>query len=317
MNAPISDLQHAIAEVIARNEAAYDVDSICVFFGLEPKMYDDPWDGKHRYVMSRLKTKSLDFLIDVASKVQERYQDEELEVVLRKFTSGGVSGDIKNIIFAANGPKPEIVLTDTMNNNIDIVANAQYCLVYDKPIMSSGLLWNDLVTWWKDKCQCEDDMVERSLYSRLRDSLFYMEGSKRIPNEAERFILYTYHKEFKRLGNKLPALIPQVYLHYDPKTLKELGGKRRIPRERMDFLLLFSDKDRVVLEIDGKQHYAEGDKASPKLYAEMVSEDRRLRLLGYEVYRFGGYEFVDKNVARKTIINFFDRLFRKHGIFLD
>jgi hypothetical protein len=48
----------------------------------------------------------------------------------------------------------------------------------------------------------------------------------------------------------------------------------------------------VVLEVDGKQHYANGDTASPALYSQMVSEDRRLRLAGYEVYRFGETELI-------------------------
>ncbi|SFU11063.1 hypothetical protein SAMN04487915_11185, partial [Arthrobacter sp. ov118] len=48
----------------------------------------------------------------------------------------------------------------------------------------------------------------------------------------------------------------------------------------------------MVLEVDGKQHYANGDTASPALYSEMVSEDRRLRLADYEVYRFGGAELI-------------------------
>jgi very-short-patch-repair endonuclease len=61
-------------------------------------------------------------------------------------------------------------------------------------------------------------------------------------------------------------------------------------RERLDFLLLLPRGVRIVLEVDGKQHYAEGDTASPRLYSEMVAEDRRLRLSGYEVYRFGGHE---------------------------
>jgi hypothetical protein len=60
----------------------------------------------------------------------------------------------------------------------------------------------------------------------------------------------------------------------------------------MDFLILFSSRHRVVLEVEGKQHYANGDTASPALYSEMVSEDRRLRLAGYEVYRFGGAELI-------------------------
>ena len=45
----------------------------------------------------------------------------------------------------------------------------------------------------------------------------------------------------------------------------------------MDFLLLLPRGVRVVLEVDGKQHYAGGDTASPRLYSEMVSEDRGLR----------------------------------------
>ncbi|GHO84224.1 hypothetical protein KSZ_22300 [Dictyobacter formicarum] len=40
MNAPISDLQNAIADVIACYESAYDVASVCEFFGLEPKKLD-------------------------------------------------------------------------------------------------------------------------------------------------------------------------------------------------------------------------------------------------------------------------------------
>jgi very-short-patch-repair endonuclease len=63
----------------------------------------------------------------------------------------------------------------------------------------------------------------------------------------------------------------------------------------------------VVIEVDGKQHYASGEKASPELYAQMVAEDRRLRLAGYEVYRFGGAELFSE--ARKAMVEgFFDQL---------
>ena len=75
----------------------------------------------------------------------------------------------------------------------------------------------------------------------------------------------------------------------------------------MDFLLLFTDRRRVVIEVDGKQHYADGDVASPRLYAEMVSEDRRLRLAGYEVYRFGGWELFGSG-ATARVEEFFDDL---------
>ncbi|WP_218220340.1 hypothetical protein [Nesterenkonia sp. Act20] len=81
---------------------------------------------------------------------------------------------------------------------------------------------------------------------------------------------------------------------YTRQDLETVGTADRsgspLLRQRMDFLLLFSSRHRVVIEVDGKQHYASGDKASPALYSEMVAEDRRLRLAGYEVYRFGGAE---------------------------
>jgi hypothetical protein len=46
----------------------------------------------------------------------------------------------------------------------------------------------------------------------------------------------------------------------------------------------------------------------------MVAEDRRLRLAGYELYRFGGYEFLDDAKAKQTVKNFFDDLFKLHSI---
>ena len=57
-------------------------------------------------------------------------------------------------------------------------------------------------------------------------------------------------------------------------------------------LMILSHKYRIVIEIDGKQHYAEGTTASPKLYSEMVRAHREMSLLGYDVYRFGDYEFM-------------------------
>ncbi|MFD1376083.1 hypothetical protein ACFQ4U_07020 [Micrococcus antarcticus] len=61
----------------------------------------------------------------------------------------------------------------------------------------------------------------------------------------------------------------------------------------MDFIILFSNRHRVVLEVDGKQHYANGDTASPALYSAMVAEDRNLWLAGYETYRFGDVELMN------------------------
>jgi hypothetical protein len=72
----------------------------------------------------------------------------------------------------------------------------------------------------------------------------------------------------------------------------------------MDFLLLLPRRARVVIECDGIQHYADNHKldnerryANPRRYAEMVAEDRELRLKGYEVYRFAGAELTNDRAA--------------------
>lgn len=229
---------------------------------------------------------------------------------------GGVKENVKNLIFAADGEKPEIVIEDSLSNNIKIVKNEENCLVYDKVIPSAGLNWNDLVSWWVDRNNIKqiDGNVRNDLYKRLLKSL---------DSEPEKKLFSTYYKHFtKEFGDKLPVLIPQVYLHYDPYTARELKGVKRLPRQRMDFLLLLSSHQRIVIEVDGVQHYAiqnvaigneKLDKASPKLYSEMVSSDRDLRIRGYELYRFGGYELTYGNVE-ELLINFFTNLFQKHGI---
>jgi len=306
MDVPISDLQEAIAEALSV-EKAYDLPKVCEFYGLELQEKDDPFHSKRIYVRSRLKNKPEAFLIDLGVKVNESYHSEKLETLMKRFLGAGVTGDVKNLIFAANGPKPELILTDAVNNTIELVENAEHCLIYDEPIYQSGLLWFAIVVWWGKKNGYTDlAQAERNLYSRLRNS---------IDSKAETILFYTYFKEFrKKLAERLPALIPQVYLHYDPKTLKERQGSRRIPRQRMDFLILFSNKDRVVIEVDGKQHYTNGDVASPQEYARMVSEDRRLRLLGYEVYRFGGCELSEPQLGQAIVKDFFVKLFDKYGI---
>ncbi|MFI6168950.1 hypothetical protein ACIBCN_19375 [Nocardia sp. NPDC051052] len=222
----------------------------------------------------------------------------------------GVDGHLKNIIFASSGPKPEIVLRDAVNNVVEIVKFADRCLVYDKPLPESGLAWGDLVTWWGGLDVSGSDLEKaRSLYRRLDSSL----GD----NSVERIVFRTYCENYRgESGLKVPALLPQVYLHFDPLTGAErrtLGKPNRLRRERMDFLLLLPDHVRIVIEVDGKQHYANGDKASPQEYAKMVAEDRALRLRGYEVFRFGGYELMQPD-APDMLRRFFADLFSVHGI---
>ena len=192
--------------------------------------------------------------------------------------------------------------------DIRIVKNTDFCLVYDQPPINGDLTWQMLLEWWgkKEGLDPDDDKVRRDFGKRLQASL------QSVP---ERIFFDTYFKEFKeKFGDRLPALIPQVYLHYDPRSRIE-RSKPVLFRQKMDFLILLRNATRIVIEIDGKQHYAnENGLASPQRYAEMVSEDRRIKLLGYEIYRFGGAEFADLKDAHNVIVAFFNELFSRYEV---
>lgn len=238
----------------------------------------------------------------------------------------GVTGLMKNLIFASTGEKPELVFRDALNNDVEITKNADKVLVYDQPLPSSGmLLWSDLRDWYAEVHEVDGTEGSKMLYRRLRQSVI----GANSPGEYAIFQGY-YDRFTKLLGERLPALIPQVYLHYDPYTRRERGDEKFLARQRMDFLLMLEQGVRIVVEIDGRHHYAVKDQSAPEryianaqLYAEMATEDRRLRLMGYEVYRFGGYEFRDVDLsgkpqvgpeAQRRVAEFFDRLFARHRI---
>ncbi|MER9643452.1 hypothetical protein [Mesorhizobium sp. M0239] len=214
----------------------------------------------------------------------------------------GVGGRPKNLIFASRGPKPEIGFADAINNDIVILSGEESCLVYDRPIGASGLLWSELVAWWGEVAPGAD---AAKLGARLQESL---------ASDAERKLFATYFKSYRSaLGEELPALLPQVYLHYDPAVVKTLRHRLPLPRQRMDFLMLLRNRQRIVIEVDGKHHFSENDLPSLNVYADMVSADRELRLAGYEVYRFGANELVGSG-AEARITDFFEKLFRLHRI---
>lgn len=215
------------------------------------------------------------------------------------------TGTPKNLIFASNGPKPEIGFSDAINNNIIILSNASSCLVYDRPIKRDGLLWSELVEWWHSLQEDDPADSAQTLGHRLRESL---------ASDGERHLFDTYFKLYRRkLENMLPALIPQVYLHYDPAIVRLLRNRAGLVRQRMDFLLLLPNSQRVVIEVDGSQHFSRDGKPSLAIYAEMVAADRDIRLAGYEIYRFGSNELVG-NGAVTVIEHFFDRLWSLHKI---
>lgn len=233
----------------------------------------------------------------------------------------GVGNEVKNIIFAGIGGKPDVVLEDSLSNTIKLIDNGVDCLVYNQPITASGLKWRELVTWWGNADEYSENDADR-LFERL---------IKSMDSSPEKNFMWVYYQCFIKERNNpdLPALIPQVYCHYDPKSAGMRNGVVYV-HQRMDFLMLFSDRERVVIEIDGMQHYSDEREldvlidekkckikrniSSPKKYAEMVEDDRKLKLYGYNVFRFGGYEFLAEQRPKSKIINFFEELFKLYNV---
>ncbi|MBS2549622.1 hypothetical protein KGQ19_22415 [Catenulispora sp. NL8] len=216
-------------------------------------------------------------------------------------------GRPKNIIFASPR-KPDIRFRDALDNDIEIASNPDDVLIYDRPIGSDGVRWQDLQNWWKDTRQiAEDDEAKTTLYQRLTASL-----PKDSPPQYNLYRLYHEIHGNAILG--LPALLPEVWLHWDPKTVQERGPEALL-RFRMDFLLLLPHGPRIVIEVDGQQHYTGADgRPSPAKYGDNVRSDRDLRLAGYEVFRFGGSELHRPEPARVLLQRFFADLFHRYNV---
>ncbi len=196
-----------------------------------------------------------------------------------------------------------------MNNDIEIVENADKVLVYDRPIGSDGLRWRDLQEWWKDTHPSgSDEEAKRSLYQRLASAL---PGN----SPPQRNLFDLYYKIHGTAVPDLPALLPEVWLHWDPKTVRERGAAALLGH-RMDFLLLLPYGQRVVLEVDGSHHYAspDGTRPAPARYAALARADRELKLSGYEVFRFGATELKDPRSAPGLLQAFFADLFRRFSV---
>lgn len=224
---------------------------------------------------------------------------------------GTPQGRVKNLLFASS-VKPDIILRNAVTNDIDVVNGGDKVLVYDRPLGRDGLTWQDLQAWWAETRNIPDASVaKQTLYCRLREIL-------PLESPPQRLLFGEYHRWLAALVPEMPALLPEVWLHYDPLTVRQRGFEVLL-RQRMDFLLLFPGDVRVVIEVDGRHHYSDsGGGADPSKYARMVCADRDLKLSGYEVYRFGGKELTPASETDQSPVeilrDFFVNLFRRHKV---
>ncbi|MFJ3794244.1 hypothetical protein [Kitasatospora sp. NPDC090091] len=217
-------------------------------------------------------------------------------------TGSGLGRSPKNLIFASSA-KPDIRFRSAVDNDIEVLQGLDEVLYYDRPIGPEGVRWCDLQQWWQDATGTTDaEAAKTALYNRLLACLPDEKDSPQV------HLFRLYHQIHGPHVRSLPALLPEVWLHWDHKTVKKRGVEALL-RHRMDFLMLLPGGRRLVLEVDGRHHYADG-----KAYADTVSGDRDLKLRGYEVFRFGSTELSDPGRARPLLQGFFADLFDRYDM---
>jgi very-short-patch-repair endonuclease len=207
----------------------------------------------------------------------------------------------KTLIFATT-VKPDIRLVSVVDNDIEVLQDMDQILVYDRPVGPDGIRWRDLQQWWQEKKGINDEEeAKKTLYDRLLKSTPADEVS------PQRNFYRIYHENYGARARDLPALLPEVWLHWDHKTVQQRGVKALL-NHRMDFLMLLPNGHRVVLEVDGGHHYA-----TSRAYEATVRGDRDLKLRGYEVYRFSSTE-LGRDQIGPLVKQFSTHLFDLHGL---
>ena len=217
-------------------------------------------------------------------------------------TGPGASRRPKTLIFATT-VKPDMRFVSVMDNDIEILQGKDHLLHYDRSVGVDGLCWSDLQEWWQEKTGTTDEEeAKKSLYSRLLASM---------PDDSrsrQRDVYRAYHQIYREQALDLPALLPEIWLHWDHRTVKQRGVAALL-NHRMDFLMLMPNGQRVVLEVDGPHHYA-----THEAYEKTVRGDRELKLRGYEVYRFSFTEFGPQDHLEQVLKDFFFSLFERHNV---
>jgi hypothetical protein len=155
-------------------------------------------------------------------------------------TQSARTGQPLNVIFASK-TKPDIRFLDAINNKIEVLESIDDVLAYDRQIGGDGIRWRDLQAWWKDKQKLTSDTeAKKSLYQRLKRSL---------PDNSppQRNLFELYHELHGSAVPDLPALMPEVWLHWDPKTVRDRGRRGTVfPGDRRGAQQTLAD--------DGQEH---------------------------------------------------------------
>ncbi|WP_432052438.1 hypothetical protein [Streptomyces xiamenensis] len=229
--------------------------------------------------------------------------------VFKVVPSAGARGrELRNLIFGS--AKPDLRLIELIDGDAPQTMNRDEVIVYDRPIADDGLRWCDLQDWWQETKGLKDSSEAKdTLYKRM---LSFLPPKEESPPQWWLFTAYHRLHGPTQMPQR-PALLPEVWRHWDPKTMKARGGEA-LSGLRMDFLLLLPHGRRVVIEVDGAHHYSTDGRPDTDKYARQAAEDRKLKLRGYDVYRFGGKELSTKETALQVMRQFLTDLWHHYDL---
>lgn len=200
----------------------------------------------------------------------------------------------KYLIFGVSKTKPDIRVKQVIDGNLEVM-NSEDMLVYDEEIGDS-LLYKDFNAWW---------LKNKNRYS-------WYDRTKHLQPKEIRVQDY-YKKNYYNENH--PVLIPQVYLHFDPKSKEERKNckfNETLIFQRMDFLMIYKGK-RIIIEIDGYSHLMTNGVIDITKYSQQLEYDRTMKFLGYDVFRICNCELDERNFEI-TLDNFFKNLYSYLGI---
>lgn len=283
---PVSLVADTCAEILYVR-SANDIAQWCDRLEMGPSN-KEPFSSKRSYVRDRVLNTPSSTLPAVIENVLREFQphaegkgkEPPTEEWLHAWEAlRGAFGidEIQSIVFASRG-KPDLVLHDVPNRQLADVKGA--ALIWHTSIAEKGLTIADMLRWWRSNRRAED-----SLYQRFVEC---------CQTEDERAVLnFYYNEKVGRIDEKceLPALLPQVWLAYDPLTRQQRLGQAAVERQRLDFLMYLPGRRKVIIEIDGIHHISRnGGRACLETYSEGLAADRGLMAKGYTIYRFGANE---------------------------
>jgi hypothetical protein len=130
----------------------------------------------------------------------------------------GVRTTPKNLTFASK-VKPDLRFSDAINNDVEVVTGRDDVLIYDRQMAPEGMSWKDLQAWWETSSGLAGEEAKKSLYKRLLGCL---------PDNSppQRLLFESYFKHFKHAIPRLPALLPEVWLHWARRRYRN-GARMR------------------------------------------------------------------------------------------